>query len=93
MRYYSENTVKGLLKQLDAHFVKYLESLPSIEIKEPHGRCVDIDRMISDGRSKSFPIDIQSSEDLADFLEIYADLDKTDNTVVLEASAEGGANR
>ena len=45
MKYYSENTVKGLLEQLDSHFVKYLENLPSIEIKEPHGRLVDADIM------------------------------------------------
>lgn len=43
MRYYSEDTVKGLLEQLDSHFVKYLENLPSIEIEEPHGRCIDAD--------------------------------------------------
>ena len=43
MKYYSEDTVKGLLEQLDSHFVKYLESLPSIEVNEPHGRCIDAD--------------------------------------------------
>lgn len=43
MKYYSENTVKGLLEQMDSHFVKYLEKLPSIEIEEPHGRCIDAD--------------------------------------------------
>lgn len=47
MKYYSEETVKGLLEQLDSHFVKYLENLPCIEIKEPHGRCVDADKMFS----------------------------------------------
>lgn len=47
MRYYSEDTVKGLLEQLDSHFVKYLESLPSIGVNEPHGRCVDADKMLS----------------------------------------------
>ena len=32
MKYYSENDVKGLLEQMDSHFIKYLEDLPSIEI-------------------------------------------------------------
>lgn len=41
MKYYSEDTVKGLLEQMDSHFVKYLENLPSIEVKEPHERCID----------------------------------------------------
>lgn len=45
MRYYSEETVKGLLERMDSHFVKYLESLHSIEIKEPHGRCIDVDAL------------------------------------------------
>ena len=45
MKYYSEDTVKGLLEQLDSHFVKYLDSMPSIEIKEPHGRCIDVDAL------------------------------------------------
>ena len=43
MKYYSEETVKGLLEQMDSHFVKYLENLPSIEVNEPHGRLVDAD--------------------------------------------------
>ena len=45
MKYYSENTVKGLLEQLDSHFVKYLDNLPSIEVKEPHGMCIDADKL------------------------------------------------
>lgn len=52
----------------------------------PHGRLVDIDRMISESRRKNLPFKIESTDDLADFLETYADLDKTDHTVVLEAS-------
>lgn len=43
MRYYSENTVKGLLEQIDSFYVKELEKLPSFEIKEPHGRLVNAD--------------------------------------------------
>ena len=45
MKYYSEETVKGLLEQMDSHFVKYLENLPSIEVK-PHGRLIDADMAI-----------------------------------------------
>ena len=47
MKYYSEDTVKGLLEQMDSHFVKYLDNLPSIEVKEPHGRCIDADFAIT----------------------------------------------
>lgn len=46
MKYYSEETVKGLLEQMDSHFVKYLENLPSIEVNEPHGRCIDADVLL-----------------------------------------------
>lgn len=55
----------------------------------PHGRLVDIDRMIADGRKglqDVFPVCIESMDDLADFLETYADLDKTDHTVVVGAT-------
>ena len=54
----------------------------------PHGRLVDIDRMISDSRKGRdvFPLYIESTDELADFLETYADLDKTDHTVVVEAT-------
>ena len=45
MKYYSDDTVKGLLEQLDSHFVKYLDSLPFIEIKKPHGRLIDADEL------------------------------------------------
>lgn len=45
MKYYSEDIVKGLLEQLDSHFVKYLDSMPSIEIKEPHGDLIDADEL------------------------------------------------
>lgn len=47
MKYYSEETVKGLLEQLDSHFVKYLENLPSIEIKEPHGDLIERSEVVS----------------------------------------------
>lgn len=89
MKYYSEETVKGLFEQLDSHFVKYLDSMPSIEIEEPHGRLVDIDRMIRDAKKSRIALSITNSEDLADLLESYADLDcKIDHTIVLEASEE-----
>lgn len=32
MRYYSEDTVKGILEQIDSHYVKELEGLPSVDI-------------------------------------------------------------
>ena len=52
----------------------------------PHGRLVDIDKMIAVGRTDYFPVNIQSLDDLADFLESYADLDETDHTVIVPAS-------
>ena len=52
----------------------------------PHGRLVDIDKMISESRGKHLPIKIESADELADFLEMYADLDKIDHTVVVEAT-------
>ena len=61
------------------------EDCPLIEVP-PHGRLVDIDRMISASRARKFFVNIESSEDLADFLETYADLNETDHTVVIEAS-------
>ena len=40
MKYYSEETVKRLLENKVYHTLK---ECPSIEIKEPHGRCIDAD--------------------------------------------------
>lgn len=60
---------------------------PLVELP-PHGRLCDIDRMISESRKVQYSVSIQSADELADFLEIYADLDKSpyDNTVVVPAS-------
>ena len=65
-----------------------MDFCPLVEIPDEHGRLVDIDKMISDSRKGRdvFPLYIESMDDLADFLETYADLDKTDHTVVVEAS-------
>ena len=63
----------------------YIPTTKAIELP-PHGRLVDIDRMIADGRKCLSPVCIESMDDLADFLETYADLDKTDHTVVVGAS-------
>ena len=45
MRYFSEKTIAGLLEQIDKHYVEELDKLPSIEIKEPHGRLIDADEV------------------------------------------------
>ena len=63
-----------------------LSDYKAIEVPTPHGRLVDIDRMISDSKGKAMPVYVQTLDDLADMLETYADLDKTDHTVVIEAS-------
>lgn len=34
MRYYSEETVKGILEQIDSHYVKELDGLPSVDIPD-----------------------------------------------------------
>ena len=75
----------GYIGALNVHS----DACPLVEIP-PHGRLCDIDRMISESRKVQFPVSIQSADELADFLEIYADLDKSpyDNTVVVPASEE-----
>ena len=60
-------------------------SCPLVELP-PHGRLVDIDRIISESRRNNLSIKIESTDELADFLETYANLDKTDHTVIVEAS-------
>ena len=54
----------------------------------PHGRLGDIDKMIAECREKPFPVYISSSEELADVLEEYVNLDKIGHTVIVPASEE-----
>lgn len=50
MKYYSEETVKGILEQIDSHYIKELEGLPSVDIPEKHGRLIDADKAIERAR-------------------------------------------
>ena len=55
MRYYSENTVRNIIKgvahtalEQSVNFADViLQNHQSIEISEPHGRCVDADAIVS----------------------------------------------
>ena len=78
MKYYSEKDVEGLLNQMDSHFVKYLENLPSIEIKEPHGDLIE-----RDGLSLNYITDYNLEGHAVVELE-----DVLNAPTVLEASAE-----
>ena len=51
-----------------------------------HGRLIDADSMIEAGKGLTFPMEIRSTAELADYLKVYVDLDETDSTVILEAS-------
>jgi len=68
MKYYSEDIVKGLLEQLDSHFVKYLDSLPFIEIKEPHGDLKDFNDIVSIFDKVIHDVDDDTNALLADLL-------------------------
>ena len=78
----------GEVKKWDNFPRKFVDTEAIAIELPPHGRLVDIDKMISDSRKGRdvFPLYIESMDDLADFLETYADLDKTDHTVVVEAT-------
>ena len=52
MRYFSEETVRQIIKDAMEYGMRIsqtqpmdIESYPSIEIKEPHGRCIDADEL------------------------------------------------
>ena len=55
MKYYSENTVRGIIKgvahtaleQSENYADAILQNLQCIEIKEPHGRLIDADNVSS----------------------------------------------
>jgi hypothetical protein len=64
-----------------------LTGCPLVELP-PHGRLGDIDKMIAECREKPFPVYISSSEELADVLEEYVNLDKIGHTVIVPASEE-----
>lgn len=75
-KYYNKLTLKGRAKNC------LFKELP------PHGRLVDLDRIIENIKgSKRIPY-ITSEQELIDYLEIYADLDKFAHTIILEASKE-----
>lgn len=77
MKYYSEDTVKGLLVQLDSHFVKYLDSMPSIEIKEPHGDLIERDELPLD-HITDYKLEGHSVVDIEDVLNAPIVLEATE---------------
>jgi len=77
-----------LRELVDLYFTSRHKFCPLVELPTPHGRLVDIDKMIAECREKPFPVYISSSEELADVLEEYVNLDKIGHTVIVPASEE-----
>lgn len=58
---------------------------PLVELP-PHGRLIDADALIKNVKLSRITPQITSSEDLIEYIELYAILDKFDRTIILEAS-------
>lgn len=101
MRYYSEETVKQIVQEVKFKEIQCniydnfysvqriypnLDMFESIDIPEPHGRLIDVDKLIENIKgAKRIPY-ITSEQELIEYLELYAILDKFDHTIILEAS-------
>lgn len=90
MRYYSEDTVRGIIKivahtaleQLSLYADDVLQNQPSIEIKEPHGDLGDISELYVDILADLQTSKIQTLQDVLKILNEHFDNAPT----ILEAS-------
>lgn len=68
MKYYSEEIVKKIIKDAMDYAMTISSSVPldisnypSIEIKEPHGRCIEADPLMTRFNSKQYEAEMNGS--------------------------------